>query len=314
MNKDKSEEPEPPQHISSTRVILTSFLVDVSDVIINLVTAFVSGSIVVWAEFLQGAADFIASGFLLVGIRRSRIEPDKKHPFGHGKELYFWTLLSAIVMVTVAASFSIYFGIRRIFNPEQITNIPLALGVLLFATITNGYALSLSLRRLMGSQEVGNLWQVFWHSPHVETKNAFVQDLMGTSSACVGLISLTLYLTTGITAFDGIGATLVGVILAVLAVSLIHGLHDLVIGRSAPKKVEEKIRSTVLSVPEVVEILDLRTMIVGSDKFLVNIEVHMQDQLTTDQLEKLIDKIKDEVQGDIPSISHIQVELESPEG
>ncbi|MCR4264193.1 MAG: cation diffusion facilitator family transporter [Candidatus Roizmanbacteria bacterium] len=299
--------------VSAERVVFTSFLVDVSDVIINFIIAGLTGSVVIWAEFLQGAADLIASSLLLVGIRRSKMKPDRRHPFGFGKELYFWTLLSAIVMVTVASSFSIYFGVERTLHPEPIANIFFALGVLLFATVTNGYALSLSTVRLIGKNNLKYIWNLFWNSPHVETKNAFIQDLMGTSSALVGLASLLLYYTTGIGAFDGIGAIVIGIILAVLTSSLIHGLHDLVIGRSAPKRIEEKIKTTVLSVPEVLEVLDLRTMIVGSDKFLVNIEVHMQDQLTTDQLERLIDQIKKEVQDDVPSIQHIQVELESPD-
>jgi divalent metal cation (Fe/Co/Zn/Cd) transporter len=147
----------------------------------------------------------------------------------------------------------------------------------------------------------------------VTTKNALVLDLMGTTAAGSGLVSLLLYQSVGETRFDGVGAMVIGVTTAILALVLIIGVKGFLIGKRAAPQIEEKIKKAVLTVPQVNEILDLRTMQIGPDKLLVNIEVNLQDQLTTDELETLIDKIKKRVHEKVPSIQHVQVELETPE-
>jgi divalent metal cation (Fe/Co/Zn/Cd) transporter len=91
------------------------------------------------------------------------------------------------------------------------------------------------------------------------------------------------------------------------------GIKGLLVGERAAPQIEEKIKKAALSIPQVKEILDLRTMQIGPDKLLVNIEVHMQDQLTTDDLEALIDKIKKRIQEKVSSIRYVLVELETPE-
>lgn len=299
--------------ISEYRVIVTSFIVDVLDVIVNLAIAILTGSVVMLSEFLQGLADLTAAAFLLVGHTRAKKKADKLHPFGHGKEIYFWTLISAVVMMTLTAAGSFAVGLNRFLHPQEINHIGFGYGALILAFTTNSYALSLSFRKLMRGEKKRHLIKIFFRSSAVATKNAFVLDLMGTTSAAFGFISLILYQVLGDSRFDGIGAMVIGFSTAVLAYILITGVKGFLVGTKASSEVEAKIRRAALTVPEVKKILDLRTMQIGSDKLLVNMEVHMKDALTTDQLEKLIDKIKRRVQKKVPSVQHVQVELETPE-
>ena len=299
--------------VSAHRVVWTSFIVDILDVILNLIVMLATGSVVMLSELLQGGADLIAAGMLLIGLKRSRPPADKKHPFGQGKEIYFWTLLSALVMFTVAAGFSLYLGWQRFIKPEAVHNIYLAYGGLIFATITNGYAFSLSFRRLLGRRDPKRILNIFLQSSLVESKNTFVLDFMGTSAAFIGLSALILYQVTGEMRFDGIGAMSMGIVLSVLAFFLVLGVKDFLIGKSASPEIEQQIRDAALTVPQVLEVLDLKTMQIGVGKLLVNLEVHMKDRLTTDELEILTDKIKSRVRKEVPTIGHIQVELESPD-
>jgi divalent metal cation (Fe/Co/Zn/Cd) transporter len=105
----------------------------------------------------------------------------------------------------------------------------------------------------------------------------------------------------------------IGVTTAILAFVLIIGIKGLLVGERAASQIEEKIEKATLSIPQVKEILNLRTMQIGPDKLLVNINVHMQDHLTTDDLEALIDKIKKRIQEKVSSVRYVQVELETPE-
>ena len=116
----------------------------------------------------------------------------------------------------------------------------------------------------------------------------------------------------GNASFDGIGSVGIGIATAVLAVVLISSVKDLLVGRSATSDIEDRIREAALEVDEVQRVLDLRTMYLGSERLLVNLEVHMQGGLETRQIEILIDEIKHRVKKRAPIVSHIQVELETP--
>ena len=299
--------------ISERLVIVTTFFVDLLDVALNLVVAILTGSVILLSEFFQGLADLTAAGFLWVGYTRSRKRPDKLHPFGYGKEIYFWTLISAVVMMTFTATASFYVGFNRFRNPQEITHLGLGYGTLLITLVTNCYALSLSARRLLKNKPLKQLARRFLESNVVTTKNALILDLMGTTAAASGLVSLLLYQFAGEQRFDGIGAMAIGVTTAIFAAVLIIDIKGLLVGERAMPEIEEKIKSAALSVSQVNEVLDLRTMQIGSDRLLVNINVHMQDHLTTDELEKLIDKIKDRIRSKVPTIRFVQVELESLE-
>ena len=298
--------------VSEKRVLITTFLVDLLDVAINLVVAILTGSVVLLAEFFQGLADLTAAGLLLIGHKRAKKRPDKRHPFGYGKEVYFWTLISAVVMMTFTATASFYFGLMRFLEPEEIDMLWLGYATLGITLVTNLYAFLLSSSRLREGKAFTQLPKLFLNSGDVTVKNALVLDLMGTTAAISGLVSLLLYQFAGEKRFDGIGAMFIGVSTAVLAVVLVTSLRGLLVGERALPEVEEKIKRAALSVREVKEVLDLKTMQIGLNKLLVNIEVNVQDNLDTDALEALTDKVKNRLTEKVPDIRHVQVELETP--
>lgn len=299
--------------VSEQRVLITTFLVDLLDVAINLVVAIVTGSVVMLAEFFQGLADLTAAALLLVGYKRSKKRADKQHPFGYGKEIYFWTLISAVVMMTFTAVASFYFGLMRFLEPEEIDHIWLGYVTLLITLCSNLYALSLSSGRLRKNKSFTELPRLFLNARDVTVKNALVLDLMGTSAALFGLISLLLYQFAGVKQFDGIGAMVVGVTTAVLAVVLIIGLRGLLVGERAAPEIEDEIKEAALSIRQVKEVADLRTMQIGPKKLLVNIEVNVEDELETDALEELTDRIKKRIQEKVSSVQFVQLELEDRE-
>src|SRR5688572_20194398 len=191
--------------ISSKRTIVTSFVVDLGDVALNVTAMIITGSVVLLAEALEGGSDLIASGLLLVGLRISNQRANKKHPFGYGKALFSWTLLSAMVMLVFGAGLSFYFGLQRFLKPEDISHIGLAYGTLCISIVTNGYGVSVSGRRLLDGRPLKELKEILIRSTHVETKNTLILDLTGSSAAVMGLISLILYQATGFKRFDGLG-------------------------------------------------------------------------------------------------------------
>jgi cation diffusion facilitator family transporter len=156
--------------ISSQRTILTSFLVDLGDIALNVTAMIITGSVVLLAEALEGGSDLVASGVLFVGLRISKKRANKKHPFGFGKALFSWTLLSACVMLVFGAGLSFYFGLKRFLKPEDISHMGLAYGTLCISIVTNGYGVSVSARRLLDGRPLKELKYMLISSTHVETK------------------------------------------------------------------------------------------------------------------------------------------------
>lgn len=297
---------------SVLKVIITSFLVDFLDVLTSFIIAILSGSVVMLAQVLEGMADLAASGFLLIGLIRSRRPSDKKHPFGYGLEMYFWTMLSSLVILGITSSLSIYFGWIRLFNPLPIRNIYLALAVLIITAFTNGYALSLSIKRLLHGRSILQLIRVFTRSSKIETKTTLVLDLTGTLASVLGFLALVFYQFTGDLIFDGLGAIAIGGLLAVFGIILLFTIRELIIGQSASEEVEGRIRQATLIQPEVKDVLDLKTLHIGPGKLLVNAEVNLNSNLTTKEIEGIVDRIKEDIRREVPEVKHIQVEIETP--
>lgn len=296
------------QQVSPGKAVWTSFIVDLGDIILNVIVMLATGSVIMLAEAFEGLSDLVASGLLLIGLRNAKHRPNKKHPFGFGKSLFFWTLISAIVMLIFGAGLSIYFGTQRLLHPEEIKKIPFAFGALCISIFTNGYALSLSTRRLLEKEKFTKIFRIFLTTTHVETKNTFILDLTGTASAIVGLISLTLYQLAKIQHFDAVGAILIGILIAVSSVMLIMGVKDYLVGKTASADTEESIKKAVLKSKEVTKIFELKTMYIGSEKLLVHLDIKVQ-LVNQEELHQAIETIKKRIHKEVPIVYFIQVEI-----
>ncbi len=305
----KKEKPK----ISILRVALTSFVVDISDVGLNLLVAMLTGSVVVVTQVIAGLADMTASGLTVVGVVRSKKPADKKHPFGYGREVYFWALLAGLFMFMISAVASFWFAWNRFVNPHIVNNLWMAAVVTLVGVVTNGYALTLAVRRLLKHREFSKLAYVFLNSSLIETKTVLVMDLTGTLSSALGLVALWLYSFTGEPRYDALGGMAIASLMAILAFALLLNVRELIIGRSTSGENEERIMKAVLEVAGVIKIVDLRTLIIGSEKLMAHVEVHVEDGLTTDEIERLIDKIQKHVSEKVESVKLVQVEIETPD-
>lgn len=298
--------------ISAKRVILTSFIVDFSDLLLNMAVAYVSGSVVMLAEALQGGADLLTSGLLLFGWKRASRRANSRYRFGYGRELFFWILMSGVVILILTSTLSFTLGLGRILNPQPIHYVGWSLIILLIGLATNFYALKLSLRRLIQPETNLSRWRRVVTSDLIETKATLILDTMGTLAAFSGLVALSITAITGDVRFDGFGSMIIGVITAVLAVLLMWEVKEMLVGKSASPEVETAIQNATKGIGGVLAVLDLKTMYLGSERLLVNIEVHLAPNLMTQDIEQLVDQIKDRVKREVPMVKHIQVELETP--
>jgi divalent metal cation (Fe/Co/Zn/Cd) transporter len=155
--------------------------------------------------------------------------------------------------------------------------------------------------------------QALSQSTFLETKITFTSDLMGALTAVSGLIALILFKVTGNLSFDGLGAMAIGLLMALFSLWLLKNIKDFIVGVSAPEETKAFIRQAVLEIAGVEDVLDMKAIVIGSNRLLVNLEIHVKDGLVTDEIERLIDQVKDNIKKKVTSAYHIQVELETPD-
>jgi cation diffusion facilitator family transporter len=265
------------------------------------------------SQSLQGLSDLVTAIILLFGVSRSARSHDKRHQFGYGREIFFWVLIAGMFMFIGTGVISIAIGYNQLKDPSGIENIGLAIVMLMFGFTTNAYSFSRSVRRLNQTIGTEKWWKRFMHSGMVETKATFLIDFLGTITALFGLVAIGAYILTGNERFDGIGSIAIGLGMMIGSFILIRDVKGLIIGRSVSDSIAEHINQSAIKVDGVQSVLDLRTMYLGSSKLLVLIEVHLADNLSTDEIEVITDKIKDVIIQDVPHAYHVQVEVETPD-
>ena len=298
--------------VSSRRVLLVSFLVDVFDVVSNLVVALLTGSAVVFAEMAQGIADSTGSALLVIGERRSRRPADAAHPFGYAGEAFFWGLLSAVAMLVIGAGLSAWRGYEQLVYPQPLDTPLLAMAVVAVAIVTNGYAVSLSLRKLVG--EHGSLRNAFRIMDKPLIKSALLRDVIGTFTSIVGLVALLLYQAFGYVFFDALGALAAAVMMTVASLILMAQARALITGRALPKSTVRRVRKIILGTPGVDAVNGLAAVHAGASAVLVDVDLDLAEDLETAQIEALLDELEARIRAELPDIARVRVELNSPPG
>lgn len=297
--------------VSTEQVVRVSLLVDLLDIVTNLVVATITGSAVVFAEMAQGIADAIGSGLLYVGRRRSRRPRDAEQPLGYSREVFFWALLSALTMLVVGAGLSLWRGLSQLARPEPLEHPLLAFGVVVLSTVTNGYAVSRSVKRLRADNP--SLRTAYRTTSRQLVKTALLQDSLGTTSAVIGVLSIGAYLLFGgIVLFDAIGALVLAGLMVVFAIALVSEARSLIAGRSVPADLHERLVGAVRSVPGVDAVNRLVAEFFGSEEIRVNIDLDLSDRLTIAEVERTLDRVQSAIQTVEPSTVVVGVDLNSP--
>lgn len=212
-------------------------------------------------------------------------------------------------MFVFTSTLTIYFGVTRVLNPEEIDHIFIAYIVLVGFIFSNGYAFSVSSRRLLDGKRWTKIFYMFRNSDFIETKSTVVLDFIGTLSAIIGIVALILYQATGNMRFDGFGAIAIGLSVMVITLFLIFDTRSLLIGRNASASVERKIKKIVKDEINIQKLLHLTTINIGLGRVSAILEVHLKDNLVTDEIEKTIEELELKIKKAVPEVKVIHIEL-----
>ena len=261
---------------SSKKVIYAALIGNALIAITKFVAATITGSSAMLSEGIHSLVDTGNQILLLYGMKRAAKPADKQFPFGHGKEIYFWSFVVAIMVFAVGAGVSLYQGIHHIQHPEVIQNPGVNYIVLGLAMIFEGAAWYFALTEFTKAK---GKWSYIEAVQRGKDPTIFVV-LFEDSAAMLGLVVAFLGVwladTTGVLYFDGIASVIIGLILGGTAIWLAYETKGLLIGEAANTRIVEGIRGLVQESEGVERLNEVLTMHMGPDFILVNLSVHFQ--------------------------------------
>jgi cation diffusion facilitator family transporter len=277
----------------------------------KLAVGLITGSAAMLAEAAHSMADTVNQVFLLVSINLSDNPADEDHPFGHGKERFFWAFLAAVFIFIAGAVFSIYEGIRKLVEGgHHEGSFWLGYLVLAVAFVFDSTVLVIAFREAQAQAKqlgVGTL-DFLRETPDVTLKTAMYEDLAATTGVVLAAIGLALVQTTGNGLFDGLASILIGIVLVVVAFMLGNEARGLLLGEAASRRTREGIRAAIAEFPEVNAVVTLLTMQLGLDSVLVTGEINLTDNLTTDEIESLLQRMTTRIRELAPSVKNVYLE------
>ncbi len=241
--------------------------------IAKFVAAALTGSSAMLSEGIHSVVDTGNQGLLLLGIRRSRLEADEDHPFGHGKELYFWSLIVAVVLFGVGGGVAIYEGITRLDHPEEIGDIFVSYLVLGIAFVLESSSWTIAAREIAKEAGSRGILRAIRTAKDPSIVTVLIEDsaaLLGLVFAFIGILLADL---TGDSRYDAMGSLAIGLLLFVAATFLAAESRGLLVGERADPDLSESVKATIESTDGVVRVERLRSMHLGPDHIVVNAEV-----------------------------------------
>jgi len=296
---------------SSKKVIYAALVGNALIAITKFVAATITGSSAMMSEGIHSLVDTGNQVLLLHGLKRASRPADKQFPFGHGKEIYFWSFVVAIMIFAVGAGVSLYQGIHHIQHPQVIQNPMVNYIVLGLAMIFEGAAWYFALTEFTKAK---GKWGYIEAVQRGKDPTMFVV-LFEDSAAMLGLLAafLGVWLSqvTGILYFDGIASVIIGLILGGTAIWLAYETKGLLIGESANTRIVEGIRALVQGSEGVEQLNEVLTMHMGPDFVLVNISVDFDDAIAAGDLESLIAGLDAAIKQQFPAVKRVFIEAEA---
>ena len=299
----------------STRAILFALGANFAIAVAKGVAAFITGSSAMLAETVHSLADCGNQGLLLLGMRQAKRASSPEYPLGHGKAIYFWSFLVAVMLFTVGGMFSLYEGIHKLQHPEPLKQWYWAAGVLVFGIVAEGISMRACLQEVNKSRGDRGLWQWFRESRQSELVVIFGEDLAALLGLFFALVAVLLAVATGNPVWDAVGTIVIGVLLIVIAVLVAVEVKAMLIGQSIDPLREGEIREFIQSRPEVTRVISLISLQLGNEA-MVAVQAQMRESHDAPTLAAQIDAVERAMKARFPEVrwSFFEPDLSRPAG
>jgi len=287
------------QH-GNRRAIIAALLANFGIAIAKFVGYFVTGAASLLAESVHSVADTGNQALLLWGHSASMREETESHPFGYGRERYFWAFVVALVIFSMGSLFAIYEGTNKLLHPHSLTDPHWAIGILAVGILLEGWSFHTAVTEARKVKGDASWWSFIRHSKSPELPVVVLEDLGALCGLVLAMLGIALAMITGDPRFDAIGSIAIGVLLGIIATILAIEMKSLLIGEAAVPTHLERIRSAVDSLPVVRRLIHFRTQHTGPDQLLLGAKVEFDAALDVPRLSDAIDTVEAAIREVLP--------------
>jgi cation diffusion facilitator family transporter len=292
---------------STSKAILYAFLANAGIALAKSWAAWVTGSGSMLAEAIHSYADTGNQVLLFLGLKQSIRPADELHPLGYGKLSYFWSFIVAILLFSAGGLFSVYEGLHKLQHPEPLSQIWIALLVLGFAIVLEGFSLFGCLREI---QKIRGDRPFFDWLKH--TSNSALVVVLGEDiAALLGLLLATGFLTlagiTGNPIYDALGSMCIGVILIVISGFLSLRVRSLLVGQSADPVIQEMIANIIADDPDIENVFNTITLQLGPDTMLAA-KIKLRPGISIESAVAIINNLETRLKEGVPGLKWSFVE------
>jgi cation diffusion facilitator family transporter len=297
--------------VGSSRIVIYGALAaNAAIAVAKFVAAGITGSSSMLSEGIHSAVDSSNELLLLWGEHRSERPPDRSHPFGYGRELYFWSFVVAILIFGLGAGLSIYEGWQHILEPEELTDPLVNYVVLGAAFLFESVSWGIAVRALGRTKGNRGWWQAVRWSKDPSTVVVLLED----SAALVGITiaagGIWLSHSLGDPRIDGAASILIGVVLAVVAALVAREAKGLLIGEPADEAVIDRVEALLRAQAGVTAVNHVRTIHTAPNRVFVAASVDFEDGLTMGRGEALIEALEERLRAEMPELTSIYIRPE----
>lgn len=276
--------------------------------IIKYIVAFITGSAAMLAESIHSTADSFNQVLLLIGHKKAKKSPSEMHSFGYANEVFFWSLMVAVLLFFVGALFSIYEGVHKLMHPEEITNVFWIFAVLISSIIIEAKSFQVAFGEFRKTTKLP-----FFKAIRASTQVSLIVVVLEDSAAMAGLMIVVLstllaWLVNPI--FDAIGSISVGILLLVVSILLIVEVKNLIVGESLPRERRLLMRNIIHKYKKIGHINRVQSMVMGDNKYLVLLSVDVDDEMKGSEVEDMVEQLKLSLKKEIPEIGTIYIEAQ----
>ena len=296
----------------SKGVIYAAIVTNIAIAVCKFVAAAITGSSAMLAEAFHSTADSGNELLLLLGIKSSARPPDALHPYGHGKVLYFYSLLVAVYIFGVGGGLAVYEGISHLKHPEIPTHPGWSYAVLALAAVFDFYSWRISYRELRARKDPNeSTWDEIIGGKDPTVFTIFLEDSAGLLGVFLAFLAIFLGRQLNNPYLDPIASIVIGLVLAVLAVFLGRESGALLVGERTNRGRIDRLNEIIRADPAVDQVGDLLTMQLGPEQVLLTVNIQFRRKLTLEQLESAIERIEARIRREQPSVQRIFIEAES---
>jgi cation diffusion facilitator family transporter len=284
-----------------TRAVVAALLANAGIALAKFVGFLVTGSGSMLAEAVHSVADSGNQGLLLLGGHRAKKDPTPEHPFGYGRERYFWAFVVSIILFSLGGMFATYEGIEKIRHPHELESITVAIVILLAGIVLEGASFRTAVleSRKVKDPQMG-WWTFIRRSKNPELPVVLLEDAGAQIGLFVALVALVVADVTGDAVWDGVGTLTIGLLLIVIAAVLAVEMKGLLIGESASPAHRQQIVAAIEVEPSVQRLIHMRTQHIGPDELLVGAKIELVPDLSVAEAAEAVNRVEASVRRAVP--------------